>query len=307
MPLFIAPYILAPSNPDRMYFGSSTLFRSDNGGDNIEVLSDIDNIITNPIYAMEVSPIDADVLYCATGPYPVDPLPEEPQVVITRDGGLTFEVALTDLPNRIVNDVTVDPNIPSIAYLTLSGFGSDHLFKTIDFGRTWTSIDNGLPDVPGNAILVNPNNTDQLFYGNDISVYISNDAGETWATLDAGLPNAAIVMDIKIAAEDNSIWIATHGNGIYRRNLDQVEVSTQSIAQIEDLSIYPNPVNYVVNIKTELPTESVSYEIIDQLGRLIQKGQILNSQIEVPNLPNGLYVLKASAKNKVFTAKFVKI
>lgn len=306
-PLFIAPYVLAPSNPNRMYFGSSTLFRSDNGGQTINVMSNIESILNNPIYSMEVSPTDHNILYCATGPNPLDVVVEEPQVIFTTNGGISFEETSEDLPNRIVNDVTIDPENSAIAYITLSGFGSDHVFKTTDFGQTWFSIDNGLPDLPGNAILVNPNNTDQIFYGNDISAYVSNDAGQSWETFDEGLPNASIVMDIKIAAEDNSLWIATHGNGIYKRSLEDVFVSTESIANIEDLNIYPNPVTNMLNIKNDFSSESIQYEIIDQLGRQIQQGQFSNNQVEVSRLPQGNYVLKASTKDKIFTGKFIKI
>jgi len=305
--LFIAPYVLAPSNPDRLYFGSNTLLRSDDGGIEVTVMSNIDGLINNPIYAMEVSPIDHDILYLATGPFPNGDNAEEPQVLITLDGGLSFENTLTDLPNRIVNDMTVDPDEPSIAYLTLSGFGSDHIFRTSDFGRTWTSIDNGLPDVPGNAILVNPNNTDQLFYGNDISVYISDDGGESWRPIDAGLPNACIILDIKMAPEDNSLWIATHGNGAYRRGLEEIDVSTQSIVQIEELDLYPNPATDLLNIDNEFESLNLSFEIVDYLGRKITKGQLQNRQVDISNLVGGNYVLSVLGKDKMFSSKFVKV
>ena len=305
-PLFIAPYVLAPSNPNRMYFGSSTLFRSNNGGQNIFEMSNIKPLLNNPIYSMEVSPTDQNILYFATGPNPLDEVVQEPQVFVTLDGGVSFQESSQDLPNRIVNDVTVDPVDPAVAYIVLSGFGSDHIFKTIDFGASWVSIDNGLPDLPGNAVLVNPNNTDQIFYGNDISAYVSNDGGQSWETLDDGLPNASIVMDIKIAAEDNSLWIATHGNGIYKRSLDDIFVSTKPVTKIEDLSIYPNPAVDVININNEISSEAIRYEIIDQLGRQIQQGQMSNSQVEISNLLQGNYVLKISTNEKIFTGKFIK-
>ena len=306
-PLFISPFVLAPSNPSRMYFGSSTLFRSVNGGQTTEVMDNIESIINNPIYSMEVSPTDQNILYCATGPYPIGEIIEEPQVLVTLDGGNNFEVTEQDLPNRILNDVTVDPIDPSVAYVALSGFGSDHLFRTTDFGSTWTAIDNGLPDVPGNAIIVNPNNTDQIFYGNDISVYVSNDAGLSWEVFDAGLPNACIVMDLKFAREDNSLWIATHGNGVYKRGLEGLFVSTQSIASLEELHIYPNPVRDRINIKNEFSSESIQYEVVDLLGRQIQQGELINNQIEVSNLAQGNYILKASSANKISTGKFIEI
>ena len=226
--------------------------------------------------------------------------------MVTLNGGISFEQTTEDLPNRIINDVTVDPLDPAVAYITLSGFGSDHLFKTLDFGSTWVSIDNGLPDLPGNAIIVNPNNRDQLFYGNDVSVYMSNDSGLSWEVFDAGLPNASIVMDIKIALEDNSIWIATHGNGIYKRSLEDLSVGTESLSQIETLNIYPNPVIDIINIKNVFNSESAKYEVIDHLGRHLLQGQVLNNQIKVSSLPQGNYVIRISTTNKLYTGKFVK-
>ncbi len=306
IPLFIAPYVLAPSNPDRMYFGSSTLFRSDNGGEDVFEMENILPIINNPIYAMEVSPTNHNILYCATAPYPDGEFTEEPQVLFTIDGGVSFEPTSTDLPNRIVNDITIDPEDSSIAYLALSGFGSDHLFKTSDFGQTWISIDNGLPDVPGNAIIVNPNNTDQIYYGNDIGVYVSNDGGASWDTWDEGLPNACIVLDLKIAEEDNTVWIATHGNGIYKRDIQDEFVSTQSI-EAEELVVFPNPALDIISIKNVLTLSSAKFEVVDQLGRRLSRGQLLNNQIDVSNLPQGNYVIRISTSSNQFIGKFVKI
>ena len=69
---------------------------------------------------------------------------------------VSSEVCITGiLPDRYPGDLTVDPTDEATVYVTLSGFGSSHAFRSTDYGTTWTDIDNGvLPDVPTSAVIV---------------------------------------------------------------------------------------------------------------------------------------------------------
>ena len=67
-------------------------------------------------------------------------------------------VTKAPLPNRSVTRIAAHPSDPQTAYLSYSGFGTEHVFKTTDGGATWTSANSGLPDIPVNAVLVDPNN-----------------------------------------------------------------------------------------------------------------------------------------------------
>jgi hypothetical protein len=72
----------------------------------------------------------------------------------------------------------------------------------------------GLPDVPVNAFVVDPDNSNHLYAGTDIGVYISQNAGGSWSPFGAGLPRVA-VFDMAIQRPNRILRIATHGRGIW--------------------------------------------------------------------------------------------
>jgi len=84
---------------------------------------------------------------------------------------------------------------------------------------TWEDIGGGLPDVPTNAIAVDPVDQKILYVGNDIGVWVSIDYGSTWNVFCGGLPEAVMVMDLSISDSDRLLRAATHGNGVYERTL----------------------------------------------------------------------------------------
>lgn len=306
VPLFIAPYVIAPANSEIMYAGGKYFYKSFDRGSSFFPANNGIKVSDNPIYCMDVSWSDPNVVYMGTGPYPIG-TPEEPQVFISVDG-VTVNPVDFDFPNRIINDVTVDPSDHNIAYICLSGFGSSHLFKTRDMGENWIAIDNGLPDVPGNAIMVNPFNTQQLYYGNDIGVYISEDGGTNWETWDAGLPNACIVMDLKISPIDRHIWVATHGSGAYKRALEGEVVSSEPVQENLALKLVPNPTNdFIRIIDNESKLKDLRFELFDLQGKLIRKGTLTNNEINVAELKNGNYVLRVNGEKEIYVGRFLKV
>src|SRR5262249_44348311 len=79
---------------------------------------------------------------------------------------------------------------------------------------TWTSISNGLPDVPVNAFAVDPLNSNSLYAGTDIGVFNSIDGGANWAAYGSGLPRVA-VFDLNLQETSRKIRIGTHGRGAW--------------------------------------------------------------------------------------------
>src|SRR5690606_21714324 len=205
---FIAPYVVAPSDPDRLYAGRAIIFRSDafgfgwtgtNGGLPIDG--------ENMAVAMAVSETDADVLYVTTAP---DRIPggglqgTRTGAFVTRDGGATWTNVTDGLPDRILFDVAVDPTDDRTAYVTASGFGTGHVFKTSDGGASWTDISTSLPDAPTSAVIVDPAFPDHVYVGNDVGVFASYDGGQTWESFNAGLPEAVLVADLKVSPMDRT-------------------------------------------------------------------------------------------------------
>lgn len=292
-PLFIAPFAIAPSEPSTIYAAGKYVYKSTDAGDSFIVANLGQLLDGNPAYAVDVSATNPDVVYVVTAPNFSSGDNFPPGVAVSTNGGNMFESRSLDLPNRVPNDVTVDPNDPAVAYITISGFGTNHLFRTEDYGENWTAIDNGLPDVPGNALAVDPSDSNQLYYGNDIGVYFSPDYGNTWTVWGEGMPMASIVMDLKISTFDRSIWVATHGNGTYKRFLEPspVSVKDEQLAQV-DYKVYPNPTSdqIFVEIENSAVNEHIM-QIFDLKGQLVIK-QELNlgkNSIDLTQLTKGTY------------------
>ena len=101
-------------------------------------------------------------------------------------------------------DLHVDPNNDAIAYAAIGGFGSGHLYRTTNYGSTWFDISYGLPDVPTNAVVVDPDLPATIYVGNDLGVYVSEDNGSTWLAYTDGMPEAAMVFDLKIQQDSRN-------------------------------------------------------------------------------------------------------
>src|SRR5205823_8149808 len=96
----------------------------------------------------------------------------------------------------------------------------EHIWKTrnLSGGATWAPSGSGIPDVPVNALIVDPNDSDALYAGTDIGVFRSGDGGGTWNLFGSGLPRVA-VFDLAIQNTHRILHAATHGRGVYE--LDQ--------------------------------------------------------------------------------------
>jgi len=92
------------------------------------------------------------------------------------------------------------------------------LFKSDDFGATWTAIMEGLPASPINVVIEDNVDADLLYIGNDRGVYVSFDQGSTWSAFENGLPKVA-VHDLVIQTKAADLLVGTHGRSIYKTNI----------------------------------------------------------------------------------------
>ncbi len=103
--------------------------------------------------------------------------------------------------------------------MTFDGHRSDdfhpYVFKTADFGKTWTAIAAGIPDgQPVYVIREDPVNKNLLFLGTEFGVFFSRDGGAAWSSLTLNMPTVA-VHDLLIHPRDNDLIAATHGRGLW--------------------------------------------------------------------------------------------
>jgi photosystem II stability/assembly factor-like uncharacterized protein len=167
------------------------------------------------IYAIAESPKDPNLVWVGT---------DDGNVQITRDGGKNWTNVvgkIQGLPkNAWVSSVEASHFDRGTAYATFDvhTFGDlrPFVYKTTDFGQTWTPLVEGSP-VRGYAHVVKEDlvNKDLLFVGTEMGLWISLDGGKQWAQYKGGeMPNVA-VRDLAIHPRDHDLVIATHGRGIW--------------------------------------------------------------------------------------------
>src|SRR5260370_4111533 len=129
--------------------------------------------------------------------------------VTGSEGGRPSGPALTP------NDLTVDPTNPGTAYAVrarFSGSSSNHVFKTTNYGATWTDISGNLLDTPVQSVAVSADGA-VVYLGTDVGVYSSSDGGASWARFGTGLPNAQ-VRDVQVVPGQDLIAAGPYGRGI---------------------------------------------------------------------------------------------
>lgn len=297
---FSAPYKLAPTSSNTIYAGSRRLYVSSNAGDSwFTVSPEIDG--TNVVVKIAISPTNADVLYVATSRIPLTISTESPKIFKSTNGGSTF-TALSGLPDRVIKDIEFDPNDENTVYVTLSGFGSNHVYKTINSGITWTTIDNGLPDLPTNTVLIDPSNSDHVYVGNDLGVYFSDNGGSSWEDFSEGLPEAVMVYDLNLSPANSSIRIATHGHGIYQRDLaSSLSVESFEISTSE-FTVYPNPSNqsqvFNISFTSKKAFDDIQLNIYNIAGQKI-------SNIYTGNIAVGLNEISWNINKTLSTGQYI--
>lgn len=208
--MWIAPWTIDKTDPNSLYCALRTIYRSFNRGD--------EWVPTNAKFAglgsaIEVSTVNNEVVWAGS---------DRGEIKVTTDGGATWQdrTSAPGAPGRAITDFAPSPSDAGAVYMTASGFFTKHVFKSTDYGASWIAIDNGLPDIPFNAIALHPDDANIIYVGSDIGVFITVDAGVTWASYSNGLPRAAVV-DLEVHQSSNKLRAATHGRSIWEIELER--------------------------------------------------------------------------------------
>ncbi len=214
---FSAPICFAPSSPNqRLYGASNIVYTIENGTTRTATNGGNPLDGDNPVNCLAASPTDHNLVFAGTAPLYTSPA----KMFKSENGGDTWTEVTNGLPDRFPMEVMVDPCDNNVVYTVFGGYDLlSHVYKTENGGTTWNSLGEDLPDVPTNTIFIDPENTQHLYVGNDIGVFVSTDGGDTWMTYSTGLPDACMVMSLSYTAATRKLRIATHGNGVYETDL----------------------------------------------------------------------------------------
>ncbi|MEO5560061.1 MAG: hypothetical protein ABIO49_09415 [Dokdonella sp.] len=124
-------------------------------------------------------------------------------------------------------DVSTDPATPEIGYAALAGFDQNtpttpgHVYRVSCTAQcasySWTNQSGNLPNIPVNAIVLNPNVHGQAFVGTDWGLYYTDQidaATPTWIRFNAGLPTS-MIWDLVIDRGATTLAIFTRSRGAY--------------------------------------------------------------------------------------------
>lgn len=207
---FYAPLEQGPGTPNTVYYGSDRLYRSDDTGLTHTVVSQNPIVSGIPLTAIGIAPQDDRIRITGLSNGALWGTTTGSTVLANLDPG-------NAIPNGAIARVVIDPQNADIAYVTLSAFGVINVWRTGNLSSaapTWTSAATGLPQVPVNALVVDPLMSSILYAGTDIGVFVSADSGSSWIPFGTSLPRVAVFDMAKTAG--NMIRIATHGRGMWQ-------------------------------------------------------------------------------------------
>jgi photosystem II stability/assembly factor-like uncharacterized protein len=215
---WMAPTLLSVHNPDIVYHGVQYVLKScDQGGTWDRISPDLTfndpekqgDISYQTISALDESPFNDKLLYAGT---------DDGRLWRTRNGGETWEdIRTAPLPVKWVSRIVASEHKFGRVYVTQTGRRDDdaavYVWRSDDFGSTWTDLSANIPAGPVNVIREDPGNEEILYLGTDVGVYVSKDAGKSWEVL-GDLP-CTYVHDLAIHPRENMLIIATHGRGMF--------------------------------------------------------------------------------------------
>ena len=238
-----APFEISPHNPAVIYMAAQYFFKSTNRGDTWMMnTTDLSKHLNRWAPEMSIMNLPGDKPMVAKHDgYSSSSLatqlresPSKPGVIwigtddgnlqISQDGGETFTNVygnITGAPNGYVQISRIEPSHfdPATAYVALDAHRLDdwapYLYKTTDYGKTWTNVTANLPAKGNiNALREDLENPDLLFVGTEFGLFVTLDGCKTWKPFMNNMPSVR-VDDILIHPRERDLIVATHGRSIW--------------------------------------------------------------------------------------------
>jgi photosystem II stability/assembly factor-like uncharacterized protein len=245
------PIVFSPHDPDLIYAGGNELFISTNQGQNWKSISpDLtrndktkqgpsggpitkDNTAVeyyDTIFTVDESPVKKGVIWTGS---------DDGLVYVTQDAGKNWSnVTPKGIPDWIqINAIAASPFDAGTAYMAATMYKLDNyepfLYKTTDYGKSWTRINDGIPAQSFTRVVrEDPNHKGLLFAGTETGIYVSFNDGAKWQPIQLNLPVTPVV-DLAFQKRDDELVVATQGRSFWI--LDDLNV----LYQVAD-----NPVLY---------------------------------------------------------------
>jgi photosystem II stability/assembly factor-like uncharacterized protein len=223
------------------------------------------------VFALAPSKKDVNVIWAGS---------DDGLIHVTRDGGVAWtKVTPAGMPDfgrvSIIDASAFDAGTAYAAVKRpLLDDDAPYIFRTHDFGRSWTKIVNGIaPNDYVHAVREDPTQKGLLYAATQHGVYISYDDGDNWQSLSLNLPHVPVA---DLVVEATSLAIATHGRGFYV--LDNIEPLRQAVAANAAAGAYlfkPSPAirsagGARIEYLLRSAPQSLTLEVLDSAGKLVR-------------------------------------
>ena len=230
------PVAISPHDPNKVFIGSQHVHQTLDKGQTWRVISP--DLTTNDRSKQQSSggltPDNTSVeFYCVLFAIAESPLEEgviwagsnDGLVHVTRDGGETWTNVTENIPDLppwgTVSNIDPSRHAAGAAYLTVdlhqANDRNPYVYKTTDYGGTWTSISSDIPRSVfsyAHNVREDPVRPGLLYLGTENSLYVSFDDGEQWTPLQTTLPHAPVTW-LTVQEHFNDLVVATYGRGIW--------------------------------------------------------------------------------------------
>lgn len=183
-------------------------------------------------------------------------------------------------------------------YACASGIG---MYYSDDYGENWIPINNGLTDYYSLHSMLVWNN--YIFAGSSYgTIFMTNNNGNNWNDVSSGLPDDQI---LSLSILGNKLYAGTNSNGIWSRNIDEMNNICENINYEKNFLAYPNPANDKLNIDIE---EKATLEIVNVQGQIVDRKSLTENLhiIDISNLVSGVYTLRIKTSNGIAVRKLIK-
>ncbi len=296
------PLVLDPFDDETVYYGCNVIFKTSDQGQTWQVISpdlstqDPAHIVSSGgiigdnlgqfygelVFAIAPSPIQKGLIWAGTN---------DGKLWYTKNGGTNWTDVTKNIkgitPLGTVTQISPSSFEPGTAYVAFDTHLVDdrkpYLFKTSDFGATWTKISDGLPQAHPldytKSVAENPNKKGMLFAGTAHGFYYSMNDGATWTNLQSDLPRAPVTW-ITIQKNFHDVVLSTYGRGLWvMDDITRLEETGQAAPAATENKLYPPRAMRearggeakITFSLAAAPAETVKFEIVDSANQVVRK------------------------------------
>lgn len=269
------------------------VYTSTDYGANHPLTAQLPWFTSNIQYEIDVSGADPDYIYMRFAD----------SLYVTTNGNTFYSIpAGLPMDSAKGSAVTVDPQNAENAWITFSGYSANNkVFFSPDAGQTWINLSAGIPNVPVNDIVCDPNGAPGAVYcATDGGVFYRDSSFNSWQLYSTNLPAGVIITDIDIQHSFGKIRVSTFGRGMWESDLYSPTGISDPQLTSSGISVFPNPASDQLFVSSALALGTIS--ITDVTGRKVIEfsSPDNNTVINISGLARGCYFIQAGSEVSSF-------